>query len=334
MSLTEVPSSVVTSLVEEVEQHPPEINRERYVLLSSDQVREVLTSPVFKIEDMVVAGSGLASSSDSLKAEGTSEPPEETSERRQDTQDSDSVIPSWEEQRKEFVHKQQKFWQQYQPRTDLKDAETFSCVESKPSPNCAPTEEDNRSSLQESFVWVEGAGTEDAMPLTLPPATPGFFDNWPSFNVTEKLSLVWKATGRAVWFGFGLGAGLVLDIFIRRLLENPTLTAAASFTAAMGVALSPSIVFDAIQYVIIGGLVGGAVVAAPVFVIGSSGVFMCAGAYHAYIAAKRGLQRAVTPLDDGDYVIIQDESPLQDDGGSEKSTDKCNHCCNKTLPPT
>lgn len=46
------------------------------------------------------------------------------------------------------------------------------------------------------------------------------------------------------------------------------------------------------MYIAVGGLVSGAATATPIVLVGSTGVFVAAGVYHSFIAAKRGVSRA------------------------------------------
>lgn len=64
-------------------------------------------------------------------------------------------------------------------------------------------------------------------------------------------------------------------------------------TAAYAVSIQPAIMLTAVKYIILGGVIGGTAVATPVFVVGTTGVFVSAAVYHAWIAAKRGVVRTV-----------------------------------------
>jgi len=71
------------------------------------------------------------------------------------------------------------------------------------------------------------------------------------------------------------------------MLERPYVAGGAALATALGAYLTPQVLLSAVGYIAIGGVVGGVGMAAPVLVVGSAGVFVAAGAYHSFIAAKR-----------------------------------------------
>jgi hypothetical protein len=78
-----------------------------------------------------------------------------------------------------------------------------------------------------------------------------------------------------------------------RLCEQPLVAGVVGVTTAFAVSLQPMMLMTAVKYIILGGVVGGTAVATPVFVVGTTGVFVSAAVYHAWIAAKRSVVRAV-----------------------------------------
>lgn len=70
-------------------------------------------------------------------------------------------------------------------------------------------------------------------------------------------------------------------------LSHPVVFAGLGAATAFTTALAPEVAIQALKYVIIGGLFGGAAVATPVFVVGSAGVFVAASVYHSFETTKR-----------------------------------------------
>jgi len=89
-----------------------------------------------------------------------------------------------------------------------------------------------------------------------------------------------------------MGAQMAMQS-IFRLLKTPVVAGGVGLAAALGVYLQPTFVVTAIEYVVLGGVLFGTSVAVPVFVVGTGGVFVGATIYHAFIAAKRGVTRAM-----------------------------------------
>jgi hypothetical protein len=83
-----------------------------------------------------------------------------------------------------------------------------------------------------------------------------------------------------------------MDSFYR-LCERPLVAGVVGVTTAFAVSIQPTMLVTAVKYIILGGVVGGTAVATPVFVVGTTGVFVSAAVYHAWIVAKRGVVRAV-----------------------------------------
>lgn len=117
-------------------------------------------------------------------------------------------------------------------------------------------------------------------------STSSFFDNWPSFNVADKLIVVSKASGAAFTLGFTLGIQTALRS-LYDIIQRPIVATGAALVTALGAYLSPQMFLTAVGYVAFGGVIGGTAMAAPVFIVGSTGVFAAAGVYHSYTAAKR-----------------------------------------------
>lgn len=148
----------------------------------------------------------------------------------------------------------------------------------------------------ENWVWVEteiqGKQLLVQEKAAVARIDPGFFHDWPSFGVCNKLAVVTKASGAAFCFGFVMGARAAMDS-LYRLLERPFVASGLGLAAALTSFLQPTVVLTAVEYLILGGVVGGAAVATPVFVVGTGGVFVSAAVYHSFEAAKRGAVRAV-----------------------------------------
>jgi hypothetical protein len=136
----------------------------------------------------------------------------------------------------------------------------------------------------------------------------GFFEEWPSFNVGSKLGVVLAATGTSFCFGFMMGARAAMDSFYR-LCERPLVAGVVGVTTAFAVSIQPTMLVTAVKYIILGGVVGGTAVATPVFVVGTTGVFVSAAVYHAWIVAKRGVVRAVTSPSSRSPPASQSASP-------------------------
>jgi len=83
-----------------------------------------------------------------------------------------------------------------------------------------------------------------------------------------------------------------MDSFYR-LCERPLVAGVVGVTTAFAVSIQPMMLVTAVKYIILGGVIGGSAVATPVFVVGTTGVFVSAAVYHSWIAAKRSVVRAV-----------------------------------------
>lgn len=59
------------------------------------------------------------------------------------------------------------------------------------------------------------------------------------------------------------------------------------------------------------GVFGGAITATPILLVGSSGVFIVGGIYHAYVAAKRGVARAFFEPNVAGPMVIEDYLPKE-----------------------
>jgi len=126
---------------------------------------------------------------------------------------------------------------------------------------------------------------------------PGFFDNWPSFGVYEKLGVVLKATGSAFIFGFVMGAKLALESLYRLMEQRPAVGVTAGIAATVACTMAPGIILTGIKYVMIGGIIGGAGMATPILILGTTGVFVGAGLYHLWQLSKRSVKRGVLGWD-------------------------------------
>eukprot|EP01125_Pyxidicula_operculata_P002485 TRINITY_DN12347_c0_g1_i1.p1 TRINITY_DN12347_c0_g1~~TRINITY_DN12347_c0_g1_i1.p1 ORF type:complete len:279 (-),score=22.84 TRINITY_DN12347_c0_g1_i1:66-797(-) len=157
-----------------------------------------------------------------------------------------------------------------------------------------PQVKSSSKSLEESWVMLEE--TEGAKKFVAEHPNlqkkPSIFDNWPSFGVYNKMSAVMTATGASFCFGYVVGAKAALDS-LYRLAENKMAAAGLTLATALGTYLAPRLAFRAVQYIIVGGLLGGGAMAAPVFVVGTTGVFVTSTIYHAYILARRAGSRAL-----------------------------------------
>ncbi len=86
------------------------------------------------------------------------------------------------------------------------------------------------------------------------------------------------------YFLFFLGKAALESFY--KLRERPFTIGLAATVVAF---LQPTFLVGAISYVILGGVIGGAAVATPVFVVGTTGVFVSAAVYHSWIAVKRAV---------------------------------------------
>eukprot|EP01087_Luapelamoeba_hula_P015933 TRINITY_DN4833_c0_g1_i2.p1 TRINITY_DN4833_c0_g1~~TRINITY_DN4833_c0_g1_i2.p1 ORF type:complete len:414 (+),score=85.80 TRINITY_DN4833_c0_g1_i2:212-1453(+) len=116
---------------------------------------------------------------------------------------------------------------------------------------------------------------------------PGFFDNWPSYGVLDKLQVVVLSAAGAFCYGFVVGATEAIRKFMELIMERPIVAGGLGIAAGFMTTLQPQLAGMAVGYVVLGGVVTGTAMAAPVLVLGTTGVFVSAAAYHSYIAAKR-----------------------------------------------
>jgi len=156
------------------------------------------------------------------------------------------------------------------------------------------TENNSITSLEESWVFVQSPTehTSDLTESVIIPQSPGFFDDWPSFGVKEKMAVVMRTTGTAMFYGYLVGAKAALDS-LYRIAERPFVAAGLSALTTMVAWFSPHLFLRVVGYVVVGGAVGAATVATPVFVIGTTGVFVSASIYHSFILAKRGITSVI-----------------------------------------
>jgi len=118
-----------------------------------------------------------------------------------------------------------------------------------------------------------------------------FFDDWPSFGVYDKVTWVLSKTGTAFCWGYLIGAKAALDS-LYSFTRHPIVAGGVGLAAGFAAYASPQLLLTALEYVVIGGVFGGATVAAPVIIIGSTGIFATASIYHTYQLAKRSIQKA------------------------------------------
>jgi len=150
-------------------------------------------------------------------------------------------------------------------------------------------------SLEESWVMVP---QDDLLASQFVRAHPALqqklsvFSDWPSFGVYDKVGWLLSKTGTAFCWGYLIGAKAALDS-LYSLVRHPAVAGGMGLAAGYAAFVSPQLILRALQYVIIGGAFGGAAVAAPILVIGTSGIFVTATLYHAYQASKRAVQAAV-----------------------------------------
>jgi hypothetical protein len=98
--------------------------------------------------------------------------------------------------------------------------------------------------------------------------------------------VVFQIGGSAALFGFSAG----IDVAIRLLtmaFHEQFVKSGASLAMIVGAFLNPEIVLGAIGCIVVSGVAVGAATAVPIIVIGSGGVFVSAGVFHAWEAAKR-----------------------------------------------
>mmetsp|Transcript_15030 Transcript_15030/g.38120 ORF Transcript_15030/g.38120 Transcript_15030/m.38120 type:complete len:268 (+) Transcript_15030:226-1029(+) len=112
----------------------------------------------------------------------------------------------------------------------------------------------------------------------------------PDFQVARKMRGVWKLTTKSLFFGYTFGSQLLLQSLFHHIVQQTT-TGKVAVAAALSGLLSPTLLLTAAEVVVVCGLVGAALTTVPVFVIGTSGVFLSAAVFHAYHAAKRGVHR-------------------------------------------
>ncbi|KAL6062789.1 hypothetical protein QOT17_011934 [Balamuthia mandrillaris] len=268
--------------------------RERdYVLVPAEELpglsEWLRSNPPF--ERFVVVGQG----------EGEGEKEEEEKVKREQEEDK-SLAEQMEEARRKRAYR----WSEEQLHKNATTTTTEPQAqqeEGKPKQQKSPSEENDaeeeegeeeEEEEEEEWVWIEKSQLVEQEDATQHPLErSSFFANWPSFGVTNKLGVVLRATGTAFFFGFLLGGRFALE-GIYRLLQNWTLATGAGFMASMAVALSPRILLTAVQWVVVGGVLSGGLMAVPVLVVGSGGVFVAAGVYHAFVAARRGVSRALS----------------------------------------
>lgn len=150
--------------------------------------------------------------------------------------------------------------------------------------------------LEDSWVMVPNDDLDASIFVKTHPELQkkvSFFAEWPSFGVYDKMGWLLNKTGTAFCWGYLIGAKAALDSLYTLASRHPTLAAGMGLAVGYAAFVSPPLILKALQYVVIGGVFGGAAVATPIFVIGSTGIFVTASMYHAFQASKRVVQSAV-----------------------------------------
>ncbi|KAL6055947.1 hypothetical protein QOT17_003722 [Balamuthia mandrillaris] len=291
--------------------------RERdYVLVPAEELpglsEWLRSNPPF--ERFVVVGQG----------EGEGEKEEGEKVKRGQKEENKSLAEQMEEARRKRayrwsekqLHKNTTTTTTTEPRAQQEE-EKLKQQKSPSEENDAEEEEEEEE--EEEWVWIEKSQLVEQEDTTQHPLErSSFFANWPSFGVTNKLGVVLRATGTAFFFGFLLGGRFALE-GIYRLLQNWTLATGAGFMASMAVALSPRILLTAVQWVVVGGVLSGGLMAVPVLVVGSGGVFVAAGVYHSFVAARRGVSRALSSGSTSSSSSPADSTPSSPSGPSPSS---------------
>jgi len=145
--------------------------------------------------------------------------------------------------------------------------------------------------LEESWVLVEQTGEAQEW---VDKNTKGFFDDWPAFGVYQQMSVVLETTGSAFMFGYQTGCASVINALIRTAEKYPGIVLGLTATTAIFSTVSP-LVLNAVKYIIIGGVASGAIIATPVFVVGSGTILVSASVYQAYQLAKRTITINLEP---------------------------------------
>jgi len=150
-------------------------------------------------------------------------------------------------------------------------------------------------SLEESWVVVPN---EDLLASQFVKSHPElqqkakFFAEWPSFGVYDKVGWLLSTTGTSFCWGYLIGAKAALDS-LYNLARHPIAAGGLGLAAGYAAFASPQLILTALQYVVIGGVFGGAAVAAPILVLGTSGIFVTASLYHSYQLSKRAILAAM-----------------------------------------
>jgi len=296
-----------------VDELTDKMKTEKFVAIPEDQLAAFLeflqnqgkNDQKFRFNELAVVGHG----------EG--EPVIEGSEPVDSSLLASSVFQSWDQQLGQVRKDRAKQWRD--EKTKGKEIETEETKESKEEllDDWVVIEKevetvDMMQSLSSSWVSIPRIPKEVTSPppqivyIPVPVANaplaipdhvrPGFFDNWPSFGVYDKLGVVLKATGGAFVFGFVMGAQLALES-LYRLLERPAVGVSAGIAATVACTMAPGIILTGIKYVMIGGIIGGAGMATPILVIGTTGVFVGAGLFHLWQLSKRSVKRGVLGWD-------------------------------------
>lgn len=117
---------------------------------------------------------------------------------------------------------------------------------------------------------------------------PEFFASWPSFEVLERLRVVYQLSQKAFFYGYIMSSSFVINRILN-ICSSPKgiITSAGLLSGCY--TFFPSFLSTAVTYVVIGGLSGGVLTSVPILLIGSGAVFVSASLYHSYTLFKRTL---------------------------------------------
>jgi len=144
-------------------------------------------------------------------------------------------------------------------------------------------------SLEESWVYVEPSNEAKAWVRSQDyvNTVPGFFDKWPSFGVVDKMTSVAQVSGAYFLFGYTIATKSVIESLTRLAETNPGLVFGTCAASSYAMYLFPQLFFKAASYIALGTLAAGSVAAAPILVVGTSGIFIAATTYHSFQAFRR-----------------------------------------------
>eukprot|EP01099_Mayorella_cantabrigiensis_P005447 TRINITY_DN4379_c0_g1_i1.p1 TRINITY_DN4379_c0_g1~~TRINITY_DN4379_c0_g1_i1.p1 ORF type:complete len:325 (+),score=85.16 TRINITY_DN4379_c0_g1_i1:28-1002(+) len=140
---------------------------------------------------------------------------------------------------------------------------------------------------EDDWVFISPPATEESRQT---PQTPPEEDV-PSFGVSAKLSAVLSLTGQTFMYGYTTGCLYVLRLLFKNLFSDPLKATSVTTLSALGAYWAPQLVFRALGYVVLSGVVSGTVVATPVLIVGTSGVFVSASVFHTYHKLKKMMSK-------------------------------------------